>query len=86
MCLQKNQAYNNSPKKANTAAAKKAWLISNVMESRLLSLECTSCSMLGLNQIQLFKRFGCCDAGVQCGDWGKVVMEIKMEKHQKRRN
>jgi len=26
-----------------------------------------------------FKRFGCTDVGIQCGGWGKVVMEIRME-------
>jgi hypothetical protein len=31
----------------------------------------------------LFKKFGCWDIGVQCGDWGKVVMEIRMEDRQK---
>jgi hypothetical protein len=30
-----------------------------------------------------FKRFGCRDVGVQCGGWGKVVMEIRMEDRQK---
>jgi len=31
----------------------------------------------------LFKRFGCSDVGVQCGGWGRVVMEIRMEDRQK---
>jgi len=31
----------------------------------------------------LFKRFGCWDVGVQYGGWEKVVMEIRMEDHQK---
>ena len=31
----------------------------------------------------LFKRFGCNDVGLQCGGWGKVVMEIRMEDRQK---
>lgn len=31
----------------------------------------------------LFKRFGCKDVGVQCGGWGKIVMEIRMEERQK---
>ena len=26
-----------------------------------------------------FKRFGCPDVGINCGGWGHVVMEIKME-------
>jgi len=30
-----------------------------------------------------FKRFGCRDVGVQCGGWGKIVMEIRMEDRQK---
>ena len=29
-----------------------------------------------------FKRFGCRDVGVQCGGWGKIVMEIRMEDRQ----
>ena len=31
----------------------------------------------------LFKRFGCSDVGIQCGGWGKVVMEIRMEDRKK---
>ena len=31
----------------------------------------------------LFKRFGCWDVGAQCGGWGKVVMEIRMEDRKK---
>ena len=31
----------------------------------------------------LFKRFGCSDVGVQCGGWGRVVMEIRMEDRKK---
>lgn len=27
----------------------------------------------------LFKRCGCVDVGLQCGGWGKVVLEIRME-------
>ncbi len=27
----------------------------------------------------LFKRIGCHDVGIQCGGWGKVVFEIRME-------
>lgn len=30
-----------------------------------------------------FKRFGCGDVGIQCGGWGKVVMEIRMEDRKK---
>ncbi len=26
-----------------------------------------------------FKRTGCFDVGVQCGGWGHVVLELKME-------
>ncbi len=26
-----------------------------------------------------FKRFGCPDVGIQCGGWGHIVMEIRME-------
>jgi len=26
-----------------------------------------------------FKRVGCGDVGIQCGGWGRVVMEIKVE-------
>jgi len=31
----------------------------------------------------LFKRAGCFDVGVDCGGWGHIVMEIKVEKRQK---
>jgi len=31
----------------------------------------------------LFKRTGCFDVGVDCGGWGHIVMEIKVEKRQK---
>ena len=27
----------------------------------------------------LFKRAGCFDVGLQCGGWGRVVMEIGVE-------
>ncbi len=27
----------------------------------------------------LFKRFSCSDVGIQCGGWGRIVMEIRME-------
>jgi uncharacterized repeat protein (TIGR04076 family) len=30
-----------------------------------------------------FKRAGCFDVGVQCGGWGRVVMEIKVEERKK---
>ena len=30
-----------------------------------------------------FKRTGCFDVGVQCGGWGHIVMEIRMEDRQK---
>jgi len=30
------------------------------------------------NQMR-FKRFGCPDVGIQCGGWGHIVMEIRME-------
>jgi hypothetical protein len=26
-----------------------------------------------------FKRAGCIDVGIQCGGWGKIVMEIRVE-------
>jgi hypothetical protein len=26
-----------------------------------------------------FRRFGCPDVGIQCGGWGHIVMEIRME-------
>jgi uncharacterized repeat protein (TIGR04076 family) len=35
------------------------------------------------NQIR-FKRTGCFDVGVNCGGWGHIVMEIKVEDRQKR--
>jgi len=31
----------------------------------------------------LFKRVGCQDIGIQCGGWGKVVMEVRMENREK---
>ena len=31
----------------------------------------------------VFKRFGCFDVGVQCGGWGHIIMEIRMEDRQK---
>ncbi|MHA2052170.1 MAG: hypothetical protein ACW99F_01110 [Candidatus Hodarchaeales archaeon] len=31
----------------------------------------------------LFKRFGCFDVGVQCGGWGRVIMEISVEERKK---
>lgn len=30
-----------------------------------------------------FKRTGCFDVGVQCGGWGRVVMELRVEKNTK---
>lgn len=30
-----------------------------------------------------FKRFGCPDVGVQCGGWGHIVMEIRVEDRKK---
>jgi uncharacterized repeat protein (TIGR04076 family) len=30
------------------------------------------------NQMR-FRRFGCPDVGIQCGGWGHIVMEIRME-------
>ncbi len=34
------------------------------------------------NEIR-FKRAGCFDVGVDCGGWGNIVMEIRVEKRQK---
>ncbi len=31
----------------------------------------------------LFKRTGCSDVGLQCGGWGRVVMEVKVEDRKK---
>jgi uncharacterized repeat protein (TIGR04076 family) len=31
-----------------------------------------------------FKRAGCFDVGVQCGGWGHIVMEIRMEDRKKK--
>jgi len=31
----------------------------------------------------LFKRAGCFDVGVQCGGWGHIVMEIRLEDRKK---
>lgn len=30
-----------------------------------------------------FKRTGCFDVGVQCGGWGHIVMELRVEERQK---
>jgi uncharacterized repeat protein (TIGR04076 family) len=30
-----------------------------------------------------FKRVGCSDVGVQCGGWGHIVMELKVEDRKK---
>lgn len=30
-----------------------------------------------------FKRVGCSDVGLQCGGWGRVVMEIRVEERKK---
>ncbi|MEJ2719300.1 MAG: hypothetical protein P8182_19570 [Deltaproteobacteria bacterium] len=34
------------------------------------------------NEIR-FKRTGCFDVGVQCGGWGRVVMELRVEDREK---
>jgi len=31
-----------------------------------------------------FKRAGCFDVGVQCGGWGHIIMEVKMEERKKK--
>jgi uncharacterized repeat protein (TIGR04076 family) len=30
-----------------------------------------------------FKRVGCSDVGVQCGGWGHIVMEVRVEERKK---
>jgi uncharacterized repeat protein (TIGR04076 family) len=30
-----------------------------------------------------FKRAGCFDVGVQCGGWGRIVMELRVEERKK---
>jgi uncharacterized repeat protein (TIGR04076 family) len=30
-----------------------------------------------------FKRVGCSDIGLQCGGWGRIIMEIKVEERRK---
>ncbi len=30
-----------------------------------------------------FKRAGCFDVGVQCGGWGHIAMELRVEEHKK---
>ncbi len=30
-----------------------------------------------------FKRTGCFDVGVQCGGWGRVIMELRVEERKK---
>lgn len=30
-----------------------------------------------------FKRAGCIDIGIQCGGWGRVIMEVKVEDRKK---
>ena len=34
------------------------------------------------NEIR-FKRTGCFDVGVQCGGWGRIVMELRVEDREK---
>ncbi|MHA2031176.1 MAG: hypothetical protein ACW99Q_17485 [Candidatus Kariarchaeaceae archaeon] len=31
----------------------------------------------------LFKRFGCFDVGIQCGGWGRIIMELSVEEKNK---
>jgi len=31
-----------------------------------------------------FKRTGCFDVGVQCGGWGRIILELRVEERQKR--
>ena len=35
------------------------------------------------NEIR-FKRAGCFDVGVQCGGWGHIVLELRLEERQKK--
>ena len=38
----------------------------------------------GVNPNEMrFKRAGCFDVGVQCGGWGHIVLELRVEKRQK---
>lgn len=38
----------------------------------------------GINPNEIrFKRAGCFDVGLKCGGWGKIVMEIRVEKRKK---
>jgi len=30
-----------------------------------------------------FKRIGCVDVGVNCGGWGHIVMELRVEEHKR---
>ncbi len=30
-----------------------------------------------------FRRTGCCDVGLECGGWGRVVIEVRMEDRKK---
>jgi len=31
----------------------------------------------------LFKRAGCVDVGIDCGGWGHIVMEVRVEEHKR---
>ncbi len=38
----------------------------------------------GINPNEMrFKRFGCVDVGIQCGGWGHIVMELRVEDRDK---
>ena len=39
-------------------------------------------AVINPNEIR-FKRAGCFDVGLKCGGWGKIVMEIRVEKRKK---
>ena len=38
----------------------------------------------GINPNEIrFKRSGCFDVGIECGGWGRIVLEVSMEKKRK---
>jgi uncharacterized repeat protein (TIGR04076 family) len=40
------------------------------------------CADLDPNEMK-FKRTGCFDVGLECGGWGRIVMEVRMENKDK---
>lgn len=65
-------------------------LISKLCPKRMcvFALPSLSTAVFGMQELlyagkdpdkMIFKRFGCFDVGVNCGGWGHIVMEVRME-------